>query len=95
MNVVTSLRAWLPRSTMPWIVAAVDGEKATGLFAAGGTLVGIANMFVNGLANYLSPKAARSYSEGGVPALRSVLRTTALAFTATIGRMRNSTKSSP
>lgn len=70
---------------MPWIVAAVDGEKATGLFAAGGTLVGIANMFVNGLANYLSPKAARSYADGGVPALRSVLRTTAVAFTAFLG----------
>lgn len=70
---------------MPWIVAAVDGEKATGLFAAGGTLVGIANMFVNGLANYLSPKAARSYADGGVAALRSVLRTTAVAFTAFLG----------
>jgi O-antigen/teichoic acid export membrane protein len=70
---------------MPWVVAAVDGEEATGLFAAGGTLVGIANMFVNGLANYLSPKAARSYADGGTPALRSVLRVTALAFTVFIG----------
>lgn len=70
---------------MPWIVAAVDGEEATGLFAAGGTLVGIANMFVNGLANYLSPKAARAYADGGTPALRSVLRITALAFTTFLG----------
>lgn len=70
---------------MPWVVAAVDGEKATGLFAAGGTLVGIANMFVNGLANYLSPKAARAYADAGTPALRRVLRTTALTFTAFLG----------
>ena len=70
---------------MPWIVAGVDGQEATGVFAAGGTLVGIANMFVNGLANYLSPKAARAYADGGAPALRSVLRMTVLVFTAFLG----------
>jgi O-antigen/teichoic acid export membrane protein len=70
---------------MPWVVAAVDGERATGLLAAGGTLVGIANMFVTGLANYLSPKAARAYADGGTAVLRPVLRMTAVVFTAFLG----------
>ena len=70
---------------MPWVVAAVDGEEATGLFAAGGTIVGIANMFVLGMANYLTPKAARAYATGGVPALERILKMLALLFSVTLG----------
>ena len=70
---------------MPWVVSLVRGEAATGVFAAGSTLVGAANMFVLGLANYLSPKAAGAYAADGLPGLRRVLRYTALVFTATLG----------
>ena len=70
---------------MPWVVSLVRGEAATGVFAAGSTLVGAANMFVLGLANYLSPKAAGAYADEGLPGLRRVLRYTAVVFTATLG----------
>ena len=65
---------------MPWVVALVDGEAATGIFAAGSTLVGIANMFVLGLAHYVCPKAAEAFHDRGVPGLRRVLRAATLVF---------------
>ncbi|QDT66171.1 lipopolysaccharide biosynthesis protein [Calycomorphotria hydatis] len=70
---------------MPWVVAASRGEAATGVFAAGSTLVGLANMFVIGLSNYLSPKAAEAYADGGLTELKSVLWKTAGLFTVTLG----------
>ncbi|MFH5803359.1 lipopolysaccharide biosynthesis protein [Alienimonas sp. DA493] len=70
---------------MPWVVALVDGEAATGIFAAGSTLVGIANMFVLGLAHYVCPKAAERFHEDGVPGLRRVLRGATLVFSAALG----------
>ncbi|MFQ5730471.1 MAG: lipopolysaccharide biosynthesis protein [Planctomycetaceae bacterium] len=70
---------------LPWFVAAVDGTAATGVLAACSTLIGIANAFTMGLGNYLTPKAARSYANGGVPELRRVLVKTGLLFTVTVG----------
>eukprot|EP00913_Durusdinium_trenchii_P028315 g26543.t1 len=70
---------------MPWFVAAVQGNAATGVMAACNTIVGLANSFVMGLSNYLTPKAAHAYANGGVPELRRVLWKTSLLFTATIG----------
>ena len=69
---------------MPWVVALVDGEEATGIFAAGSTLVGIANMFVLGLAHYVCPKAAEAFGRSGVPGLRRVLRAATLVFSAVL-----------
>ena len=69
---------------MPWVVALVDGEAATGVFAAGSTLVGIANMFVLGLAHYVCPKAAEAFNADGVPGLRRVLRAATLVFSAVL-----------
>jgi O-antigen/teichoic acid export membrane protein len=70
---------------MPWIVATSEGEQAAGVFGASSTLVGIANMFVLGLSNYLSPRAAQAYTVGGVPELQSVLKRIALLFVAALG----------
>jgi O-antigen/teichoic acid export membrane protein len=70
---------------MPWIVATTDGEDAAGVLGASGTLVGIANMFVLGICNFLSPRATRALIEGGVHELRSVLMRTALLFLGTLG----------
>lgn len=70
---------------LPWFVAAVDGTAATGILAACTTLVGLANAFVMGLSNYLTPKAAQSYADGGVTQLRRVLRKTAVLFGTTLG----------
>lgn len=70
---------------LPWFVAAVDGTAATGILAACNTLVGLANAFMMGLGNYLTPKSAQSFAAGGIPALRSVLRKTLILFGLSIG----------
>jgi O-antigen/teichoic acid export membrane protein len=70
---------------MPWFVAAVQGNAATGVMAACNTLVGLANSFVMGLLNYLTPKSAHAYANDGIPGLRRVLRKTTLIFGVTLG----------
>ena len=67
---------------MPWVVVLVDGEEATGLFMAGSTLVGIANMFVLGLAHYVCPKAAEAFHERGKAGLKFVLKWAVAVFSA-------------
>lgn len=58
---------------MPWIVASLHGAKETGTLGACTTIVGLSNMFLIGVGNFLSPKAARAFASGGAPALRKVL----------------------
>lgn len=70
---------------MPWIVALTQGETETGILGACATLVGLSNMFMLGLSNYLSPRAARAYAEGGTGALRGVLRQTAMIYGVSLG----------
>jgi O-antigen/teichoic acid export membrane protein len=72
---------------LPWIVAATHGEQETGTYGACATLVGMSNMFLIGLANYLSPKAARAFAEQGLGALQRVLKQTALLFVIGLGTM--------
>ncbi|HYW80155.1 MAG TPA: hypothetical protein VE890_11290 [Thermoguttaceae bacterium] len=70
---------------MPWIVVTACGETATGMLAACATLIGLANTFVMGVGNYLTPKAAKTYSSEGLDALCHLLTKTALMFVATLG----------
>jgi O-antigen/teichoic acid export membrane protein len=70
---------------MPWVVALTHSEAETGTLGACTTLVGLANMVMMGLCNFLGPKATRAYNAGGVPALRSVLLKAAALFTSTLG----------
>jgi O-antigen/teichoic acid export membrane protein len=70
---------------MPWVVALTHGQAETGTLGACMTLVGLSNMFLMGLCNFLSPRAARAFSEGGLAELTSVLQKTALLFVATLG----------
>src|SRR5204863_9010217 len=72
---------------MPWVVAVSHGEAQTGLLGACSTLVGLSNTFLQGLCNFLSPRAAQAFSHGGVAELRSVLTKTALLFAATLGAL--------
>jgi O-antigen/teichoic acid export membrane protein len=72
---------------MPWAVALTHGEAQTGILGACTTLVGISNTFLMGLCNYLSPRAARAFADGGVPELRAVLWKTTGLFVATLGTM--------
>lgn len=70
---------------MPWIVGLAAGTAATGIFGACATVVGVANVLVLGTANFLMPKAAKSYSTGGVAALRRVLLIAASVFATVFG----------
>ena len=44
----------LPTYLLPWILASAVGDVGTGLFAAGMTLVGLANILNVGMANFLT-----------------------------------------
>jgi len=70
---------------LPWIVVASHGEASTGVMAACTSIAGIANTFVIGLANYISPRAASAFVEGGAAALQKVLVNAFLVFTVTVG----------
>jgi O-antigen/teichoic acid export membrane protein len=70
---------------MPWVVALTHGEAQTGMLGACSTLVGLSNTFLQGLCNFLSPRAAQAFAHGGVSELRSVLIKTAMLFLATLG----------
>jgi O-antigen/teichoic acid export membrane protein len=70
---------------MPWVVAWTHGEAETGTLGACSTLVGLSNMFMMGLCNFLSPQAARAFAQGGLAELQSVLWKTAALFVSTLG----------
>lgn len=70
---------------LPWFVAAAQGEAATGVYAVSTTLVGLANMFVMGLSNFLTPKAANAYANEGVSGLKRVLYATSAIFIVVLG----------
>lgn len=85
-TLATQLLACTMPYLLPWILAFGSGGAATSaVLAACTTLVGIANMFVIGVSNYLSHRAIHAFHEEGVPGLVAVLRRTALLFTVTIG----------
>jgi O-antigen/teichoic acid export membrane protein len=70
---------------MPWMLTAAHGEEATGELAACNTLVGLANLFVLGMGNFLTPKAALAFSREGFPGLARVMRKMSILFAAALG----------
>lgn len=58
---------------LPWVLDWFHGDAATGLFVAAISFVGIAQVVIRGLNNFLFPRAAHAYTSGGVPELRAVL----------------------
>jgi O-antigen/teichoic acid export membrane protein len=70
---------------LPWVLAAVRGQAATGVFAVCNTLVGPANLFVVGTNNFVMPKAAHAFASGGARDLAAVLRSTLLLFVVVLG----------
>ena len=63
----------LPSYLLPWLLLLATGVEGTSLFAAGMTLVGIANIFNTGMLNFLTPRAAQVYVEEGSVGLKRVL----------------------
>jgi O-antigen/teichoic acid export membrane protein len=70
---------------LPWMLAAVHGEADTGELAACTTLVGLANLFVMGMNNFLMPKAARAFTNDGPMGLVRVLRKVMVYFCVVLG----------
>ncbi len=84
---LTSQLTGLAFYLLPWILAAVHGEAETGELAACGTLVGLSNLFVIGLNNFLMPKAAQAFTRQGSHALGGVLRKATLWSVAVLGSL--------
>jgi O-antigen/teichoic acid export membrane protein len=70
---------------MPWVIVLTHGEAATGMLGACTTLVGLSGTFLQGLCNFLTPRAAQAFVRGGLTELRSVLAKTAALFAVTLG----------
>ena len=75
----------LPSYTLPWILAAAAGTQGTGFFAAAMTLVGVANIFKVGMANFLTPKAAQVYVDQGARGLCRVMIRMSIVFVVAVG----------
>lgn len=59
---------------MPWVLFAMKGEAETGLLASCSVIVGIANILLSGLGDFLTPRATRAYASGGIRSLKKILR---------------------
>ncbi len=70
---------------LPWILCNVHGEAATGVLAACMLVVGLANMFVLGVGNYLTPKAAMAFHRGGTTECCRVLWASAAVYATVVG----------
>ena len=75
----------LPTYLLPWLLLLAAGAEGTGLFGAGLTLVGVANIFNTGILNYLTPKAAKVYVDEGSTGLRQLMVRMYLVFLVAIG----------
>jgi len=70
---------------MPWIVGVAVGEAAAGIYGASATLIGVTNVLILGVSNFLMPKAAEALAERGVSGLKRVLLAMAALFVVLIG----------
>jgi O-antigen/teichoic acid export membrane protein len=60
---------------MPWLVAGLLNEEAAGAYGVCQTIVGVANMLILGVGNFISPLTARVMSQSGSEALwRTLIR---------------------
>ena len=75
----------LPTYLLPWLLLLAAGAEGAGMFGAGLTLVGVANIFNTGMLNYLTPKAAKVYVEEGSAGLRQLMLQMYLLFLVAIG----------
>ncbi|MBI3466084.1 MAG: lipopolysaccharide biosynthesis protein [Planctomycetes bacterium] len=86
-----TLASFLAGSTtpylLPWMLALAHGEAATGVLTACLTLVGVSQMFVTGVSNFLTPQAARAFTTGGAPSLRLVLWKAAALYAIVLGAL--------
>lgn len=70
---------------MPWILFSMHGEAATGTLAACSVIVGIANIMLAGMGDFLAPRAAAAFAKGGQLALTAILKKMMILVTIAIG----------
>ncbi|MDA1015930.1 MAG: lipopolysaccharide biosynthesis protein [Planctomycetota bacterium] len=70
---------------MPWVLFSIHGDIATGLLASCSAVVGLSNMVLAGIANFLTPRAARAYADDGVDGLKCILRKLNTLFVVMLG----------
>jgi O-antigen/teichoic acid export membrane protein len=70
---------------LPWMLAIVHDQAATGTYAGCGKLSALAATFVAGVAHYLSPKAVSAFTKHGVAGLKRVLFAAGIVFIVTVG----------
>ncbi|MEP3479808.1 MAG: hypothetical protein ABJZ55_11220 [Fuerstiella sp.] len=58
---------------MPWILFSIHGEAATGTLAACSVIVGVANIMLAGMGDFLAPRAAAAFAQGGKNQLTAIL----------------------
>ena len=63
----------LQLSVVPWLLAAIRGAQAAGVFAACMSVVLLANPAIQGISNVLTPRAAMAFAQGGAAEVRRVV----------------------
>ena len=74
--------------TIPWLVQIMRNDATvTGRFSACQTIVGLANVVMMGVSNFLSPRSAHAYAHGGTKEVLRVLQRTAIFFAVVMGTL--------
>ena len=68
----------------PWLLVGFHGSAAAGVWAAGLGVMALGNPLLLGLQNYVGPRIASDYADGGTGALRRSVRLSVRAFGITI-----------
>ena len=70
---------------MPWVLFVMHGESATGFLASCSVIVGVCNILLAGMCDFVNPRSAAAYAKGGIVALRKIQRSMLLLSVMTIG----------
>ncbi len=70
---------------LPWMLAIVHDQAATGTYAGCGKLAALAATFVAGVAHFLSPRTVAAFAEDGAAGVKRVLLIAAVVFLITVG----------
>lgn len=70
---------------MPWVLFVMHGEAATGYLASCSVIVGVCNILLAGMCDFLNPRTAAAYASGGIPKLRRIQRSMLMLSSLTIG----------
>ena len=70
---------------MPWVLAIYHDEATAGVGAACATLIGLSHVFTTAVANLLTPRAAKAFSNDGAPVATSTIWMPRLTYASVLG----------